>query len=232
MFLLCKKATYICTRGIWGGRRRAKKERASECGLFWRALPWGREWKAMERGQRVYRNTVWNGGNWKDLFPVGRREMDEKRDRGTGGRVCAGWIPHPEVYPKAGACGRREHGGREEAERKLQEWIQEGNRKKLEEWTAEVREELTEKDRKKLAESWNYIKNNWKGNRKRVKKEEGVIGSSTEGHISHVLSARMSSRPMGWCRQGADSLSRLRIHWINGGDIPLSSCNCQSVLTE
>lgn len=36
------------------------------------------------------------------------------------------------------------------------------------------------------------------------KKEEGVMGSSTEGHISHVLSARMSSRLMGWSRQGAD----------------------------
>lgn len=29
----------------------------------------------------------------------------------------------------------------------------------------------------------------------------------------------MSSRPMGWCRQGADSLSHIRIYWKNGGDI-------------
>lgn len=68
-------------------------------------------------------------------------------------------------------------------------------------------------------ESWNYLKNNWKGVRERIKKEEGVLGSSTEGHISHVLSARMSSRPMGWCREGADSLSHLRIYWENGGDM-------------
>ena len=45
------------------------------------------------------------------------------------------------------------------------------------------------------------------------------MGSSTEGHISHVLSARMSSRPMGWSRQGADSLSHIRIYWKNGGDM-------------
>ena len=38
-----------------------------------------------------------------------------------------------------------------------------------------------------------------------------TMGSSTEGHISHVLSARMSSRPMGWSRQGADSLSHKNI---------------------
>lgn len=32
-------------------------------------------------------------------------------------------------------------------------------------------------------------------------KEVGVIGSSMEGHVSHVLSTRMNSRPMGKSRQ-------------------------------
>lgn len=82
-----------------------------------------------------------------------------------------------------------------------------------------VSAELTEREEKKLGESWGYIKNNWKGIRKRVTKEEGIIGSSTEGHISHVLSSRMSSRPMGWSRDGADKLSRLRIYLKNGGDM-------------
>jgi hypothetical protein len=49
--------------------------------------------------------------------------------------------------------------------------------------------------------------------------EEGVLGSSTESHISHVLSTRMSSRPMGWSKTGADKLSRLRIYWKNGGSM-------------
>mgnify|MGYP001040798912 FL=1 len=43
------------------------------------------------------------------------------------------------------------------------------------------------------------------------------MGSSKEGHVSHVLPFRMSSRPMGWSREGTDKLSRLRIYWINGG---------------
>lgn len=43
------------------------------------------------------------------------------------------------------------------------------------------------------------------------------MGSSKEGHVSHVLPSRMSSRPMGWSREGTDKLSRLRIYWINGG---------------
>ena len=37
--------------------------------------------------------------------------------------------------------------------------------------------------------------------------------------MSHVFSARMSSRPMGWSLRGADRMSRLRIYVKNGGDL-------------
>jgi len=36
------------------------------------------------------------------------------------------------------------------------------------------------------------------------------LGCSAEGHVSHVLSERMSSRPLGWSRQGAEQMARLR----------------------
>ena len=49
-----------------------------------------------------------------------------------------------------------------------------------------------------------------------MKKEEGVIGSSTESHISHVLLTRRSLRLMGWSREGADKVSQVRIYWKNG----------------
>lgn len=35
--------------------------------------------------------------------------------------------------------------------------------------------------------------------------------------MSQNLSARMSSRSMGWSRSGADQLARLRVYWKNGG---------------
>ena len=108
---------------------------------------------------------------------------------------------------------------KEENRKKIQGWLEEGNRKKLEGWVVQVKTRMTEKDQKKLEESWKYIKNNWKGIQRRIQEEEGIMGSSTEGHVSHVLSARMSSRPMGWSPDGADSLSRLRIYWKNGGDM-------------
>lgn len=41
---------------------------------------------------------------------------------------------------------------------------------------------------------------------------------SAESHVSHVLSARMSSRPMGWSISGADRIAKLRAFMYSGGD--------------
>ena len=49
--------------------------------------------------------------------------------------------------------------------------------------------------------------------------ERTVRGCSVEGHVSHVLSSRMSSRPMGWSRTGADKMARLRAYYFNKGDM-------------
>jgi len=68
-------------------------------------------------------------------------------------------------------------------------------------------------------ESWKCIKNNWQGIRRRVKNGGNITGSSTESHISHVLSSRLSSRPMGWCREGLDKMAQLRVYWKNGGSM-------------
>jgi len=35
--------------------------------------------------------------------------------------------------------------------------------------------------------------------------------------VSHVLSSRMSSRPLGWSKKGADQMARLRAFKYNGG---------------
>lgn len=101
----------------------------------------------------------------------------------------------------------------------LRGWIEKGDRKSVEDWVEERKAGLGERGQKKLEDDWRYLKNNWEGIRRRMEGGDGMIGSSTEGHVSHVLSARMSSRPMGWSREGADCLSRLRIYWMNGGDM-------------
>lgn len=107
--------------------------------------------------------------------------------------------------------------GEPEREAEVNDWIKEGKKKELEEWVKEKAAVLEEKEGKKLENSYGYIKRNWKGVRNRVGKKAGVLGSSTESHVSHVISARMSSRPMGWSKEGAKKLSFLRIYWKNGG---------------
>lgn len=72
---------------------------------------------------------------------------------------------------------------------------------------------------RRLEESREYILSNWVAARLRLLHKDGVKGSSTEGHVSHVLSSRMSSRPMGWSRRGAAKMAELRAYYYNGGDM-------------
>lgn len=60
-----------------------------------------------------------------------------------------------------------------------------------------------------------YILSNWAGIMRQT--GEGVPGCSAEGHVSHVYADRMSSRPLGWSRTGADRMARLRVYRANGG---------------
>jgi len=46
-----------------------------------------------------------------------------------------------------------------------------------------------------------------------------TIGCSAEGHVSHILSARLSSRPSSWSNVGADQMAKLRVYKLNGGNI-------------
>lgn len=71
-----------------------------------------------------------------------------------------------------------------------------------------------------------YILTNWAGIMLSIKGRDGNTGCSAEGHVSHVYADRMSSRPLGWSRRGADKMARLRIYWMNGGDM-LELVRCQ-----
>ena len=76
-----------------------------------------------------------------------------------------------------------------------------------------------ESKQKAVERSKNYILGNWAGILLSVCGKDKKIRCSAEGHVSHVYSDRMSSRPLGWCRIGADKMARLRIYWMNGGDM-------------
>ena len=65
----------------------------------------------------------------------------------------------------------------------------------------------------------NYILGNWTGIMESVKAKDKSLQCSAEGHVSHIYSDRMSSRPLGWSRTGADKMARLRIYRQNKRDI-------------
>jgi hypothetical protein len=63
-----------------------------------------------------------------------------------------------------------------------------------------------------------YILNHWNAIIIRVDHPE-IVGCSAEGHISHVYSSRLSSRPMGWSEHGANQMCKLCCYKANGGKI-------------
>jgi hypothetical protein len=77
----------------------------------------------------------------------------------------------------------------------------------------------TEAETKKRAvqEARRYILSNWEGIMRQY--EVDYIGCSAEGHVSHILSSRLSSRPLGWSKVGVDQMARLRVFMANGGDV-------------
>lgn len=72
---------------------------------------------------------------------------------------------------------------------------------------------------KRITVAKEYILSNWTAAKLRLRHQDGVKGSSTEGHVSHILSSRMSSRPMGWSVQGATNMAQLLAYTKNGGNI-------------
>ena len=61
-----------------------------------------------------------------------------------------------------------------------------------------------------------YVLGNWAAVR-RTLRDKNVNGCSAESHVSHMLSDRLSSRPMGWSQTGADRMSKLRCYEKNYG---------------
>lgn len=72
-------------------------------------------------------------------------------------------------------------------------------------------EEMNKSTRKRKEELMNYILNNVEGITNLYKNKDVLHGCSAEGHISHIYSDRMSSRPMGWKTKNVNNMSKLRL---------------------
>ena len=81
-------------------------------------------------------------------------------------------------------------------------------------------EEMEENTRRRKEKSLNYILNNKEGISNLYRYQKELHGCSAEGHISHLYSARLSSRPLGWKTKNVDNVSRLRL--IKADNIEIS----------
>lgn len=77
----------------------------------------------------------------------------------------------------------------------------------------------TESRQKAVEASKSYILGHWSAIMNGVRNRKDDIHCSAEGHISHIYADRMSSRPLGWSKTGADKMARLRVYKKNGGDM-------------
>jgi len=104
-------------------------------------------------------------------------------------------------------------------EKKEEIWkILYSSKRKAKEEFKEYIKELTKKAEKEeqIEKLERFVLENWTAIRRSLK-DKKVKGCSAESHISHVLSDRLSSRPMGWSKRGADRMSKLRCYERNYG---------------
>lgn len=93
-------------------------------------------------------------------------------------------------------------------------YVRKDDRNRAETLCAEILEETPESGRQTKLKQTNYLLNNW--HRIRNRNAPGAQGCSAEGHISHILSERLSSRPLGWSRGNMMNISQLRVMSANG----------------
>lgn len=72
-------------------------------------------------------------------------------------------------------------------------------------------EEMEENTRRRKEKLLNYILNNKEGISNLYRYQKELHGCSAEGHISHLYSARLSSRPLGWKTINVNNVSKLRL---------------------
>lgn len=88
---------------------------------------------------------------------------------------------------------------RERSERTLREAMSQGDDEVFE---AVIESVLSRNDIKKTNEdAGEYLLRNYEGIRRYYVDEDARKGGATEPHVSHILSARLSSRPMGWSEE-------------------------------
>ena len=103
---------------------------------------------------------------------------------------------------------------------KLENIIKNGTKKDFEKETEYIASHLTDNAViEKVQAASKYFLSNWMSAKLRLQRKPHVKSYSAEGNVSHILSSRMSSRPMAWSLEGVDKMARLRAYQGNKGDM-------------
>lgn len=102
----------------------------------------------------------------------------------------------------------------DEVKGNLYRYIYKKQRRKFERCLEEMLQSANNPD--PIIELQKYALGNWSAVI-RTYHDKRLSGCSAEGHVSHILSDRLSSRPMGWSQTGADRMSKLRVYKKNHG---------------
>ena len=86
-------------------------------------------------------------------------------------------------------------------------YIYKNNQRKVQRLLVKIRRSVEKQEAVNDGET--FLMNNWEAIQ-RAFHDKHTYGCSAEGHVSHLYSDRMSSRPMGWSSVGADRMCRLR----------------------
>lgn len=109
---------------------------------------------------------------------------------------------------------------RGDAKKELCDAVAHKTKREFEEIVERLKDVLPpERDPGKLDDEKEYILSNWMAAKTRLLRKEKVKGCSAEGHVSHILSNRLSSRPMGWSSMGTKKMCNLLAYYYNGGDM-------------
>lgn len=104
-----------------------------------------------------------------------------------------------------------------DAKKELRKIIMHKNKNDFNAYVDHIKTYLKENDKKhaeSIEKGRNYILENWMACKTRLSLRRKLPGCSAEGHVSHILSSRMSSRPMGWSRHGGGQKGRLRAYYL------------------
>lgn len=90
-------------------------------------------------------------------------------------------------------------------EKEIQNRIIKSIREKDKSYLKSIKNEFNKKDVNYILNNFNYI-------------DLDNSRCSAEGHISHIFSSRLSSRPMAWSEEGLERMLELRVYKYNKGD--------------